>query len=467
MKTSPEKNTPVLYLLTITLAAALGGFLFGFDSGVISGAVGALREAFNASSFGSGFNVSSMLLGCAVGALLAGGLAEKWGRLKVLRVSAVFFFVSAWGSGIAESSLPFVVYRVLGGFAVGAASVVCPAYISEIAPARIRGRLASLQQMAIVLGLFLSFLCNYWIAEAAGSASSEFWLGYDAWKWMFWAEMLPALLFGVALFLIPESPRFLVRAGKEDLALRVLTKLGHVSDAKEKVKDIRQSFASSSSTSYRNVFNPKSGRVETIVWLGLLVAAFQQLSGINIIFYYGPVMWQAAGFSETSALFKTVLSGGLNIVCTLIAIACVDKIGRKPMLFWGAIGMFLCLSLVAYTFMRAPTAADGSLAMDPGQGLTALIAANGYVAFFAMTWGPVVWVLLGEMFPNRMRGVALALSGMVMWLANFVITGTFETLLETLGLSVTYGGYAAFALLSVFFVARYIEETKDKTLEQM
>lgn len=463
----PDQSNPLLYLIFLTITAALGGFLFGFDSGVISGAVGALREVFGVSAIASGFNVSSMLLGCAVGAFVAGDLSDRFGRLAVLRVAAVFFFISAWGSGAVDSSFPFILYRVLGGLAVGAASVICPAYIAEISPAAIRGRLASLQQMAIVIGLFLSFLSNYALAQSAGGAGEAFWYGWEAWRWMFWVEMLPAALFGILLFLIPESPRYLARIDQPDRALGVLVRLGHAGDAPTKLAEIEETFAGAHRASFRNLMGPPHGGIHPIVWVGLLLAAFQQLSGINVVFYYGPVMWQAAGFSETSGLLTTAITGGLNIISTFIAILLVDRVGRKPMLFLGGIGMFVCLSGVAAVFSSAPAAEDGSLLLGSSGGTAALLLANGYVACFAITWGPVVWVLLGEMFPNRMRGIALSLAGMMMWLCNFLITISFESLLETIGLGAAYGIYAAFALLSVFFVRFFLRETKGRTLEEL
>lgn len=461
------KQSPLLYLLLLTLTATLGGFLFGFDSGVISGAVGALRDAFGADAFASGFNVSSMLLGCALGALLAGDLSDHWGRLNVLRLAALFFLVSAWGSGIADTSGSFIFYRVLGGLAVGAASVICPAYIAEISPAHLRGRLGSLQQMAIVVGLFVSFMSNYLLVKLSGAAGAAFWFGYETFRWMFWMEIIPAALFGVMLFLIPESPRHLARKGKKDAALQVLRKLGHSGDAEEKLQEITASFCGAEKARLKNLWNPATGKIHPVVFIGLLLAAFQQLSGINVVFYYGPIMWQAAGFTESSGLIVTVLTGALNIISTLIAISLVDKLGRKPLLFFGAIGMTICLTGVAFIFSMAPVQANGALELNPASGLLSLIFANGYVACFAVTWGPVVWVLLGEMFPNRLRGIALSIAGTVMWLSNFLITISFESLLELIGLGAAYGIYATFAFLSVFFVARYLRETKGKTLEQM
>jgi len=344
---------------------------------------------------------------------------------------------------------------------------VCPAYISEISPAPIRGRLASLQQMAIVLGLFVAFLSNYGLAQTAGSAGDEFWLGFEAWRWMFWVEMLPALVFGISLFIIPESPRYLVRKGDFEAAERVLSRLGQGDGVSRKLAEIQQTLRGVSKSSITDLLNPATGKIHRIVWIGIALAAFQQLSGINIIFYYGPVMWQAAGFSETSGLLRTALTGGMNIASTLIAISLVDKIGRRPMLLGGAAGMTICLAVVALTFSGAPVAQEGALSLSESEGLIALLAANGYVAFFAITWGPVVWVLLGEIFPNRMRGAAISLSGMAMWLCNFQVTVSFESLLKHLGLGAAYWIYALFALLSLFFVWAFLKETKGKTLEEM
>ena len=455
------------YLLRITMVATLGGFLFGFDSGVISGAVGALKEAFGASDIGSGWNVSSMLLGCGAGALVAGRLSERLGRLTVMKWSAVFFVVSAWGSGVSDGSLEFVVYRVLGGLAVGAASVICPAYVCEIAPAEIRGRLGSLQQMAIVLGLFVSFLSNYLLASWAGSAAGTAWGGFEAWRWMFWIEIGPAVFFWLGLFFIPESPRYLVRTGDLATARTVLDRSIGADQTEATIAEIETSFARHRGAGDHSLRDPATSRIPKIIWIGMGLAALQQLSGINIVFYYGPVMWQAAGFDETGALAKTLFSGSLNIISTLIAISLIDRVGRKPMLFWGGIGMSAFLIIVALVFGLAPRGADGEIALTTAGGWAALVAANGYVVCFAITWGPVTWVLLGELFPNWVRGAALSVCGMMIWIANFMITASFESLLTYLGLGLTYGIYATFAVVSIGFVWRLIPETKNLRLEEM
>jgi len=465
MNTQSRAN--VFHTILLSCVAAIGGFLFGFDSGVINGTVDALKKAFNSSELNVGFDVASMLLGCAVGAFLAGNLADRFGRRAVMIVAALFFAISAWGSGVSHSSFEFVIYRVIGGFAVGAASVICPAYISEIAPAAIRGMLASLQQLAIVLGLFFAFLSNYLIAQASGGASNPFWFDFQAWQWMFWMELIPALVFFVGLILIPESPRYLVAAGDLKRAHHVFSKLGHPDDAEGKIQQILATLKAGVKPRMSDLYDREKHRIHPILWVGIGLAAFQQLVGINVVFYYGSVLWQAAGFAESDALRINVISGGVNIFSTLVAIALVDRIGRKPLLIFGSVGMAIFLGVLTVIFSTSSLAADGSLKLSANAGTIALLAANLYVFCFGVSWGPVMWVMLGEMFQNKFRGAALAISGFVQWMANFTITLTFPILLSGFGLGGAYGLYAIFALVSIFFVAYLVKETKGKTLEEM
>ncbi len=286
------------FIILISLVATIGGFLFGYDSGVINGTVDGLKLAFGSDAAVTGFNVASMLLGCAIGAWFAGTLADRYGRRTMLLWSAVFFLVSAWGSGIATSSLEFVVYRVIGGFAVGAASVMAPAYISEVAPARYRGRLATVQQIAIISGLFFSFLSNYLLARMAGASTEVLWWGFEAWRWMFWAEILPAALFLVALFFIPESPRYLVARGLRERASSVLARLYGAVQGERTLVEIDASLAKDHHRPrLSDLVNKATGRIRPIVWVGIGLATFQQFVGINVVFYYGAVLWQAVGFS--------------------------------------------------------------------------------------------------------------------------------------------------------------------------
>ena len=456
------------FVILISLIATIGGFLFGYDSGVINGTVDGLQKAFNSDSMGTGFSVSSMLLGCAVGAFFAGQWADKYGRWWVLMVSSILFIISAWGSGIATGSVEFIIYRVIGGLAVGAASIICPAYISEVAPAQYRGKLSSIQQIAIISGLFFSFLSNYQLAEVAGGSTAILWWGYETWRWMFWMELIPAGVFFVALFLIPESPRFLVANGKNEKAKVVLAKLYGAKGADVKVKEIYDTLAHDHKPSFADLLDKTTRKIRPIVWVGFGLAVLQQFVGINVVFYYGSVLWQAAGFSESDALFTNVISGAVSIGACFITFFLVDKIGRKPLLWFGSVGMTITLALVAYAFANAPVDEAGKLQLSSNDGLLALIAANVYVVFFNMSWGPVVWIMLGEMFPNQMRGSALAIAGLAQWGANFLITWTFPMLLASaIGLSGAYSIYTFFSLFSVFFVMWYIKETKGKELEQM
>lgn len=459
------------FVILITLVATIGGFLFGFDSGVINGTVKGLQTAFNSDSMGTGFNVASMLLGCAAGAFAAGRLADRFGRRNILLVAAVFFTISAWGSGIASGSAEFIVYRVLGGLAVGAASVLAPAYISEVAPAKYRGILSSIQQIAIISGLFFSFLSNYIIANTAGSTLNILAWGYEAWRWMFWVELVPAVTFFFALLFIPESPRYLVASGKKEQALKVLRQL--MGDAAQgKYDEIEGTLASDHRPRLRDVIDPNFSRQNSpvfkpIIWIGIGLAVLQQLVGINVVFYYGAVLWESAGFSENDALLINVIGGAVSIAACFVATSFVDRIGRKPLLLIGSIGMAITLGIMASVFATAAVQDGGALKLAGNNGIIALVAANLYVFFFNISWGPIMWVMLGEMFPNQIRGSALAVAGLAQWTANFAITMTFPILLASIGLGGAYGFYAICSFASVVFVAKYVYETKGIELEDM
>lgn len=463
---SAQTKCSLLYVIFISAVAAIGGFLFGFDSGVINGTVSALGNTFNSSSVATGFNVASVLLGCALGALAAGPLADKFGRRAIMIVTALIFAISAFGSGIADSSAEFIFYRLFGGLGIGAASVLAPAYIAEVAPASLRGRLATLQQLAIVLGLFAAFLSNYLIANAAGGAEGILLLDLAAWRWMFWAELVPAGLFLIGVLFIPESPRYLVAQGKLKHAKTVFNKISD-DDADAQINDVKQSLKSDKKPSIRDLFIDGSKKVHPIVWVGVALSVFQQFVGINVVFYYGSELWQAAGFDESQSLFINVLAGTTNILSTFIAIALVDKVGRKPLLLVGSIGMFISLSALTYTFGSAGLDEAGKLALSENMGTFALIMANLFVVFFGLSWGPIVWVLLGEMFNNRIRGAALAVAASAQWIANFAITMTFPIMLGSIGLAGAYGFYTLSAFISVFFVVKYIKETRGMKLESM
>jgi len=463
----PDQSYNLTKVIFLSTAAALGGFLFGFDSGVINGTVDALQLAFDSDAAVTGFNVASVLLGSMVGAFFAGTAADKFGRKPVMIGTALFFILSAWGSGISGGSIEFVMYRIIGGVAMGAASILAPAYISEIAPSKIRGSLATLQQLMIVIGLFVAFMSNYWLAGMSGGASEVFWGGFQTWQWMFWAEIIPASVFFLSLLAIPESPRYLVAAGRLDAAGDVLKSISPFADAKAKVQDIKSTLREGIKPRLKDVLSRYTGKVHPLVWVGLGLAVLQQFTGINVIFYYGATLWKAAGFTEADALLQNVISGSVNIFFTFVAIALIDRVGRKPLLLVGSIGQAIMLGIMAYIFASAPSGGPDSITLTDSQGLYALLAANAYIAFFAFSWGPVMWVMLGEMFPNQYRGAALALCGMAQWGANFVITISFPVLLSAIGLGLSYGIYAFFGVVAYFFVQKFVKETKGKTLEDM
>ena len=454
-------------VLFLAFVAAIGGFLFGFDSGVINGTVDALQSAFNSDATGTGFNVASVLLGCVVGAFFAGTLADRFGRKPMMLTAGIVFVISAWGSGISQGSLEFVIYRLIGGLAVGAASILAPLYISEIAPSKIRGRLATLQQLMIVVGLFMAFMSNYSLVGLSGGAEEELWLGYQTWSWMFWAEILPASIFVLVLIFIPESPRYLVASNRSEKALKVLSGISNVEEATIKVADIQSTVREDSRPKLSDLISKYTGKIHPLVWVGIGIAVLQQFTGINVIFYYGATLWQAAGFTEADALLVNVISGSVNIFFTFVAIVLVDRVGRKPLLLVGSIGQAVMLGVLAYLFGTASIDSANNLILEGNNGTYALLAANAYIAFFAASWGPVMWVMLGEMFPNQYRGAALAVCGIAQWGSNFTITMTFPIMLTYLGLGVSYGVYALFGFVAYFFVRKFVRETKGRSLEDM
>ena len=462
-----EQQTKKTSLVLISGIAALGGFLFGFDSGVINGTVDALQRSFDSDAAVTGFNVASVLLGAMIGAFSAGTAADKFGRKPVMIATALGFTLSAWGSGVSDGSVEFVIYRIIGGISMGAASILAPAYISEVAPPKIRGSLATLQQLMIVIGLFVAFMSNYWLAGMSGGASEVFWGGFQTWQWMFWAEIIPAGIFLISLLTIPESPRYLVAAGRPEEAQKVLEGIAPEEDAQAKVADIRSTLREGTKPRLKDVISSYTGKIHPLVWAGLGLAVLQQFTGINVIFYYGATLWQAAGFTEADALLQNVITGSVNIFFTFVAIALVDRLGRKPLLLVGSVGQAVMLGIMAFIFSTAATSETEGLQLTSSQGTYALLAANGYIAFFAFSWGPVMWVMLGEMFPNQYRGAALALCGMAQWGANFLITISFPILLSAIGLGLSYGIYAFFGVVAYFFVKFFIKETKGRTLEDM
>ncbi|GAA1051816.1 sugar porter family MFS transporter [Dietzia natronolimnaea] len=468
-RSSDEESFHTGRVVIISLVAALGGFLFGFDTAVINGAVDAVQETFGMNAGLTGFVVSSALLGCIAGAYLAGRLADRWGRTRVMVLASALFTVSAIGSGLAFGPWDLILWRVVGGLGVGAASVIAPAYIAEVAPPSIRGRLGSLQQLAIVSGIFVALLSDAWLAAVAGGAIEELWLGIQAWRWMFLTELVPAITYGVLALMIPESPRYLLAKGRVGEARDVLRTI-QSSGVDNRIKEIRATVREDRKRSWQDMLTPSGRNLLPIVWIGIVLSVFQQAVGINVIFYYSTSLWQSVGFTEADALTQTVITSVTNIVVTIVAIALIDKIGRRRLLMTGSVGMTVSLAVMALMFSTATMGPgpDGELAPQLGdtQGLVALIAANGFVVFFGMSWGPAVWVLLGEMFNNRIRTAALGLAAAAQWLANFAVSTAFPPMAE-FSLTFTYGFYAVSALLSLLFVAKFIPETTGRSLEDM
>ncbi len=450
-------------VIHLAVVAAIGGFLFGFDTAVVNGAVTAMQSDFAMRDTLTGFVVSSALLGCMVGAYAAGRIADRIGRIRVMLLASAMFTISALGSGLAFGPVDMIIWRVIGGLGVGAASVIAPAYIAEISPAEVRGRMGSLQQLAIVVGIFLALLSDFAIAGAAGGSTEQWALGLEAWRWMFLAELVPAVAYGVLAATIPESPRYLVRIGKEGQARTVLGSILR-SGVDLRISEIKRTITQEARTSFADLKKPGGGLLP-IVWIGIALSVFQQFVGINVIFYYSSMLWQSVGFTEEDALLQTVITSVTNIVVTLVAIALVDKIGRRVLLVIGSGGMTVSLAVMAFVFSQA-TIVDGAPQLSDSASVTALIAANAFVVFFGATWGPVVWVLLGEMFNNTIRGMALGLAAAAQWLANFAISTSFPDMAEV-GLWFAYGFYTLCAFLSLLFVLKFVPETKGIELEDM
>jgi SP family sugar:H+ symporter-like MFS transporter len=464
VEASPQRAN-MGYIGAIVAVATIGGFLFGYDSGAVNGTQEGLRQAFGLSDAGLGFTVGSLLIGCFIGAFLAGRLADLFGRRNVMMVTAILFTIGALIQGFAHDHTLFVIARLCGGMAVGAASVLSPAYISEVAPASVRGRLTTLQQIMIIIGLTIAFVVNYFLAQSAGESTAPYWAGIEAWRWMYLMQAVPATIFLIALIFIPESPRYLVSKGRDAKAQSVLASLFGGDIAGEKLREIRSTFAQDHRPRLSDLRAPGGG-IRKIVWAGIMLAVFQQLVGINVIFYYGETLWKLAGVSEAAALQRNIISGVVSIAACIVTIMVIDKIGRKPLLLIGSAGMAVSLFAMAFAFNSGTLDATGQLQLTPNMGMVALVAANLYVIFFNGTWGPVMWVMLGEMFPNQIRGSALAVAGFAQWFANYLIAQSFP-IMAGWSLTGSYLFYAVSAVISFFLVQKLIHETRGKELEQM
>ncbi|MEV7568268.1 sugar porter family MFS transporter [Streptomyces tanashiensis] len=452
------------HVIFITASAAMGGFLFGYDSSVINGAVEAIRDRYDIGSGTLAQVIAIALIGCAIGAATAGRIADRIGRIRCMQISAVLFAVSAVGSALPFALWDLAFWRIIGGFAIGMASVIGPAYIAEVAPAAYRGRLGSFQQAAIVIGIAISQLVNYGILQLADGDQRGEIGGLEAWQWMLGVMVVPALLYGMLSFAIPESPRFLISVGKTDRAKEVLAEVeGHGVDLDHRVAEIDRAMRSEHKSTFKDLLVAGSRfRLLPIVWVGIGLSVFQQLVGINVAFYYSATLWQSVGIDPSSSFFYSFTTSIINIIGTVIAMVLVDRVGRKPLALVGSVGMAIALAFEAWAF--SADLVDGKL--PETQGVVALVAAHVFVLFFALSWGVVVWVFLGEMFPNRIRAAALGVAASAQWIANWAITASFPSLADW-NLSGTYIIYAVFAVLSIPFVLRYVKETKGKALEEM
>ncbi|MET9556913.1 sugar porter family MFS transporter [Streptomyces sp. NPDC006645] len=452
------------HVIFITAAAAMGGFLFGYDSSVINGAVQAIRDRYDIGSGELAQVIAAALIGSAIGAATAGRIADRIGRIRCMRISSALFTISAVGSALPFALWDLAMWRVIGGFAIGMASVIGPAYIAEVSPPAYRGRLASFQQAAIVLGIALSQLVNYGILNIADGDQRGSIAGLEAWQWMLGVMVVPAILYGMLSFAIPESPRFLISVGKKEAARGVLAEVEDSGvDLDARIEEIELNLRKEHKPTFKDLL----GRVGflPVVWIGIGLSALQQLVGINVIFYYSSSLWQSVGIDPTSSFFYSFTTSIINIIGTVIAMIFVDRIGRRPLLLIGSFGMMVSLALAAWAFSYK-SGSGSNISIPNTQGTVALVAAHSFVLFFALSWGVVVWVLLGEMFPGKIRAAALGVAASAQWIANWAVTVSFPTLSDW-DLSGAYVIYSAFALLSIFFILKWVPETKGKRLEEM
>ncbi len=449
--TAPQGS--MRYVFLVSIVAALGGLLFGYDTGVINGAIGPLTAHFELNDVQQGWATGCALLGCAVGAAAAGALSDRFGRKKVLILSAVLFLVSAIGTAIPKTVTTFIIYRILGGIGVGAASFSSPMYIAEISPARIRGRLVSVNQFAIVSGFLVVYFVNYIIALQG----DEMWNVQTGWRWMFGSESLPAALLLVLLFFVPESPRWLTKQGRSDEALGILTRVDGARYAQAELAEITDTLAHESG-SLRQLLQPG---MKIILVIGIVLAVLQQVTGINVFLYFGTEIFKKMGSETNAALLQTVVVGVVNLTFTIIAIWTVDKLGRRLLMMIGSAGMGVCLFAMALAAYRQAT------------GLWMLLFILGYIACFALSVGPVTWVILSEIFPTRIRGRAMAIATVCLWIANYVVSQTFPMMDENPWLVATFRRgfpfwlYGAFCFVLFVFVRAFVPETKGRTLEEI
>jgi SP family xylose:H+ symportor-like MFS transporter len=454
-----DQKLNIAYITGITLVATIGGLLFGYDTAVISGAEKSVEayliRPLGLGAFAHGLTVSSALIGCIIGGIVSGFLSSRLGRKRSLILASVLFLLSALGSGWPETLffnageptmgllVAFNFYRIIGGIGVGLASAVVPMYIGEIAPADIRGRMVSFNQFAIIFGMLVVYFVNWGIARG----QSIEWINTLGWRYMFASEAIPAALFGILLLLVPETPRYLAMRSKEGAALAVLERINGREVATRTLAEIKESIRTAVSGKLLAY-----GKIVIIV--GILLSVFQQFVGINVVLYYAPRIFESMGVAKDASMLQTVVMGIVNVVFTVLAIVTVDKWGRKPLLITGSIGM--AVGMAALSLMSQFEII----------GIGTLVFIIIFTASFMMSWGPICWVLIAEIFPNKIRGQAIAIAVTAQWAANFLISSTYPPMMEFSG-AFTYGFYCLMAVLSAIFVWKMVPETKGKTLEQM
>ncbi len=437
-----EEKTSTFLIIASTVAA-LGGLLFGFDTAVISGTTPFIQPFFHLSDVGLGWTVSSLLIGCIIGVTLSGRPGDLFGRRNTLRAAALVFFVSAVGSSLAARLWVFIVFRFFGGIAVGTASMLSPMYISEISPGARRGALVSLNQLAIVIGILIAFFSNYLLVG----------VGPDNWRWMLAVMGLPALFFFISLLFVPESPRWLVQKGKTEEAFGILSRINGSEKASTELRDIESSVHNEERGTYREVF---SKELRPLLMIGVLLAIFQQMTGINSIMYYAPIIFQKIGSGTSSALMQTIAVGAVNLTFTIVSLKLIDRWGRKPLLIVGAIGMVVSLAVIAIVFFT-----------HHFEGYLILVFILIFIASFAVSIGPVAWVVIAEIFPNKLRSKAMSVAIVTLWTFTFLVSLTFPVILDRLGGGAAFAIFGVMCLLLLFYVIFRLPETKGKSLEEL
>jgi len=431
-----------LYVIAITLVAAIGGLIFGFDTAIVAGATRYMKEQFSLNSLQEGWAVSVVLIGCMFGAGLAGPISDRIGRRRLMLVSAVLFFVSAVGCALPRTITAFVIFRFIGGLGIGSAAVLSPLYIAEVAPARVRGALVSVNQLAIVTGILLAYFVNWMFAG----------VGPSNWRWMFGLGAVPSIFFFLLLLRVPESPRWLVKNGREDEARTVLTRADTAEAAAVGIREIKDTLALEEG-SFRELFSPAFRRP---LLIAIVLAIFQQITGINAILYYAPRIFEGAGFARMSAIGQSTIVGLVNMLFTVVAIVLADRVGRRPLLLvaTGGMGVSLVLLGAAFKFPFLPASA-------------LLFIILLYIAFFASAMGPLVWVVMAEIFPIKVRGSAMGLATLILWFADFLVTLTFPIISDRFHPATAFWIYAAMCGLDLVFMWFYLPETKGRTLEEI